>query len=133
MQEVITPAQQFPFEVVVQYDKEQGPMGIGLRPRQDRPSLHFVDAIYGDKETVALIGTIFRERMKTERNLDIHAGYGAANAESVLDAQLGRYILDAVTGSTVSDGMWTYIDRSGGNRLVRILRKARDTIYGRDE
>ncbi len=53
-------------------------------------------------------------------------------AEAVLN------ILDTVAGGHRADGssyagLWSDLDREGVNRLVRVLRRARDAAFGRDE
>jgi hypothetical protein len=133
MREIVTPSDHEFSQLVVQYNRDLASVGVGLEPQGEVPGLHFVDAIYGSVPTQTEIGRIFAERIKKDRGIDIHAGYSEANAESVLNNELGRMILDAVTGSSNLDGVWTWLDRAGVNRLVRLLRKARDAAFGRDE
>lgn len=133
MLERITPVEHNNHEVVIQHEKDHMQVGLGLEPRGDVPSQHFIDAIYGGVPSQTKIGTIFRERLLQDRGVNIHEGYAKANAQHILDDEIGRMILDAVTGSTTSDGLWTWLDRAGVNRLIRLLRKARDNAFGRDE
>lgn len=133
MQERVTPVGDDIPDLIVQFNHDLEQVGIGMEPRKDVPSKHMIDQIYGNANTQTMIGKIFRERIKEDRHIDIHEGYSAANAEEVLDNQLGRMILDAVTGSVALDGWWTWLDRPACNRLIRLIKKARDTAFGRDE
>lgn len=48
--------------------------------------------------------------------------------------EMGRLMLntlDVVAGMQY-DGLWASLDRQGVNRLIRILRKARDSAFGAD-
>lgn len=47
-----------------------------------------------------------------------------------------RATLDKLTGSgqlAAFTGLWGTLDRAGCNRAIRMLRKARDEAFGRDE
>lgn len=44
--------------------------------------------------------------------------------------QLGVDAVETVVGVT---GLWTDLDRRGCNDLIRVLRRARDSAFGRDE
>jgi len=47
------------------------------------------------------------------------------------DVQIG---VDPLTGNVAADsGLWADLDRQGCNDLIRILRRARDSAFGRDE
>lgn len=116
-------------DVVVQFDANLGTVGIGIEGTDGRS---LVDTLYAEHATE--IGRILRERLKADRSLDVHDGYQNANAQHVLDAELGRIALDAVTGSTGDyAGYWTWFERPQTNRLIRLLRKARDITFGKDE
>jgi len=49
--------------------------------------------------------------------------------------ETARAVLDAVTGSAtgMDTGVWADLDRRMINDTIRVLRKARDSAYGRDE
>lgn len=129
MQERVTPSGDDFAEIVVQHQPNFMSVGIGLEPRSEVPSQHFVDAIYGDVPGQTKIGQIFRVENDYLRHLD----FASSDQEVEFDNALGRAILDAIIGSAAVDGMWTWLDRSGVNRLIRLLRKARDSSFGRDE
>lgn len=135
MRERITPTSDDMPEIVIQYDKDRGPVGIGLEPRTTVPSQHFVDAIYGDVPTQTKIGKIFWEsKSKTVGDTMFNAlDFRDAESEADFYNTLGRAILDAVTGSSSTAALWTWFDRPAVNRMVRILRKARDITFGKDE
>lgn len=131
MQERITPLNDGFAEVVVQYNRDHGTVGIGLEPRSAVPGVHFVDAIYGGVPSQTAIGKIFFNNRR--QDFEEHIDFKSSDEEAEFFNQLGRDILDAVTGSSSMDGLWTWLDRPGVNRMVRILRKARDVTFGRDE
>lgn len=117
------------FDMLVQW--QVGDMvGIGIETPDGK---HIVDALYGEDESMEKIGHLFAEMLKKDRNIDAHEGYRNANALATIDMELGRMILDAVTGSEPYNGIWTWFDRGSCNRLVRLVRKARDFVFGRDE
>jgi hypothetical protein len=131
MQERVTPHGDDFAEVVVQWNNDLMSVGLGLEPRSVVPGLHFVDAIYGGVPSQTQIGKIFFE--KRRQDFEEHMDFATSDAEAEFYNQLGRDILDAVTGSSTTDGIWTWLERSGTNRLIRLLRKARDASFGRDE
>lgn len=50
------------------------------------------------------------------------------------DEEVGQAILDALDViAPTYRGLWATIDRADCNRLIRLLRKARDASFGRDE
>jgi len=131
MQERITPQGNDFAEIVVQWNPDHMSVGIGLEPRSEVPSQHFIDAIYGGVPSQTKIGKIFFE--KRRQDFEEHIDFRSSDEEAEFYNHIGRDILDAVTGSSSMDGLWTWLDRPGTNRLVRLLRKARDASFGRDE
>lgn len=110
--------------VVVQYSPDLMSVGLGIEYNDLNGvpgSYGIVDVIYGSDENLAEIGKLFREKL--------------SGVEILLnDKDLGRMILDAVTGSNDSfNSAWVWLDRPATNRAVRLLRKARDSAFGRDE
>lgn len=50
------------------------------------------------------------------------------------DNAIGENVLNAIDViAPTYRGLWADLDRAGVNRLIRILRKARDAAFGRDE
>lgn len=51
------------------------------------------------------------------------------------DRQIARLVLNTLDGAANGQygGVWVDIDRRGCNRLIGLIRKARDMAYGRDE
>lgn len=131
MQERISPSDDFTTDVVVQYTRDRALVGIGLEPQSNVPNAHFVDAIYGGVPSQTVIGKIFFE--KRRQDFQEHLDFQTSDDEAEFFNLLGRDILDSVTGSSSLDGLWTQLDRPGTNRLIRLLRKARDISFGRDE
>lgn len=118
-------------DLVVQWHPDQMMVGLGMELPDDIPNRHFVDAVYGNVPCQTKIGKIFFQRRRQDfpENID----FQTSDQEAEFFNQLGRDILDAVTGSELSDGLWTWMDRPHINRLIRLLRKARDAAFGRDE
>lgn len=61
------------------------------------------------------------------------------NMESSTDEEIGCVLLNvldvAATGPSVTGsyaGLWATLDRQGCNRLIRVLRRARDSAFGAD-
>jgi len=119
------------FDIVLQYHPEHMTLGIGMKPRTDIPQKHFVDKIYGEVPTQTEIGRIFHSRVN-DLGWDMRE-FNDSDSEADFHNKLGRAILDAVTGSTYADGMFTWLDRPGSNKLIRLTRKGRDVSFGRDE
>lgn len=132
MQERVTAQEADLFDIVIQFGQDQGMLGLGLEPRKDIPSKHFVDAIYGDVPNQTRIGKIFFDQLR-ECDLSKQTTFASSDAEAEYFNNLGRRILDAVTGSTPADGLWTWLSRPASNRLIRLIRNGRDKCFGRDE
>lgn len=51
------------------------------------------------------------------------------------DARVGEAVLNLMDEMTILEytGVWADLSRDGCNRLIRIVRKARDSAYGADE
>jgi hypothetical protein len=107
-------------------------MQVGVETLDGRA---IVDVLYGSDEALERIG-----RGAVNANLARMPEFGARPGvpESVLWAELGRGLLDVITGNPNDPGvsytgLWVTLDRYGCNRLIRALRKARDSAFGRDE
>lgn len=99
-------------------------MGIGFEPSSDSPNV--------DDATLVRIGRIFFD--KRRQDFEKHIDFKSLDDQNYFYRQLGRDILDSVTNASDVDGSyWTWLDRPAVNRLIRLLRKARDNAFGRDE
>lgn len=135
MKEKVTPTVAGSCDVHIQFYNDLVDVGLGLEPKMgpDIPTHHFIDMIYGERHTQVQIGKIFFDQM-SEIGLRLERpDFQDVNSEEDFYNNLGRRILDSVTGSSPVTGLWTWLDRPAINRLIRLLRKARDTAYGRDE
>lgn len=114
------------FRLVVGWNRDMD-VQVGIET-DDQPDgqHHLVDHVYGGE--AATIGAALRARLGLDELYDREG--------SQLDydnADLGRMVLDAVTGSTpFGTSVWTHPDRQGINRMIRLLREARDQAYGKD-
>lgn len=135
MQERVHPSRDDFLDVVVQHNPDQMSLGIGLEPRVDITQKHFIDQIYGGVPQQTEIGRILIARLISEfavfNRIDLQ--FKSKDEEADFYNDLGRAVLDAVTGSYADFSMWTWLDRPATNRLIRLLRKGRDSAFGRDE
>lgn len=132
MQEVIHGMDDDFFDIVLQYHPDHMTLGIGLKPRGDIQSNHFIDKIYGGVDNLARIGKIFCDESISSWEWTLPE-FKDSDSQHQFYSQVGRGILDAVTGSTYADGMFTWLDRPGSNKLIRLTRKGRNLSFGQDE
>jgi len=121
-------------DVLVQYHPDQNDVGIGLELSRSVPGLGFIDVLFGDVETQTEIGKILAERLQKDFGYS-STEFASNDGEAEYMNRLGRACLDAVTGSKVNEfnnSLWAWFDRPAVNRLIRLLRKARDTSFGPD-
>jgi len=58
----------------------------------------------------------------------------AARSPMASDEEVGRNLLNALDAAGMCySGLWTIFGREECNRLIRLLRRARDSAFGRDE
>lgn len=95
-----------------------------------------VSMLYGDGDACRLVGLRVCERLGHRLDQSVQTD----EDKNLALMQLGREVLNIVEASqsnpTVAPsytGIWSTLDRAGLNRLIRVLRRARDAAYGRDE
>lgn len=66
-----------------------------------------------------------RETIRTDGDTCVRVGWLSSRG-----VQVGVDKIESVVGET---GLWTDLDRKGCNDLIRVLRRARDSAFGRDE
>lgn len=132
MQERISPVgnNSYP-ELLIQHEATHDLVGLGMEPSSDVPGLHFLDALYGGAPNQTEIGKILAGRFN-ELGIVIRE-FPTSDIEVEWYNNLGRAVLDAVGGSNSDASLWTWLDRPAVNRMIRLLRKARDNAFGRDE
>jgi len=81
--------------------------------------LDLVEDLYGSCGSMEAIGKA------------LHYAYNSGGFSPSLE-QAGRQVLDIVTGVATYNGIWSTLDRDAVNRLIRVLRKARDQAFGAD-
>lgn len=86
----------------------------------DGKSLYWL-LLGNSKEQLAKVGTAVREAMRSLPD------------DSWDPEDAGRAALDALDTLGHYEGVWTDLTRYDCNRLIRILRRARDAAFGRDE
>lgn len=112
---------------------------LGVETNDDRPLLRMLC-----ESNVALLGTIVKHVVDNHGPVDS----GKTGRPWSDDAVVGEALLSLLSGSGPAAefeidgppvasftwrGVWADLDREGCNRLIRLLRKARDSAYGRDE
>lgn len=115
-----------PFQLEVGWQKDQD-VQVGVVTHDGR---HLVDYIYADEEPKigeALYGSLVEDGWLERRD------FRTKEAEADFFKQLGRLVLDCVTGSTpFGAGVYWHPTRKQINEAIPLMRKARDSAYGRD-
>lgn len=94
-----------------------------------------VTKLYGDEMALDRIGRLVRELILGDQPLPMVEGRKVYPT----DSEVGRQVLDIVEASQSSPGetsytaVWANLSRHAVNQLIRMLRKARESAYGRDE
>lgn len=133
--------------VEVGWQRDLGGVQVGLEvPSESDGVHHLVDHLYGADATMERIGehvaTLINggsdgcvlDALHTLRTMPTRTT--KEQAEDVRTARriIGRHVLDAVTGASEGyTGWYTHLDRGAVQRLIRLLRKARDAAWGADE
>jgi hypothetical protein len=134
-----------PFQITVGWHREAGEVQVGVEtvdPGSGR--LHLVDYVYGDTLTMKTIGELLTQKL-AEAGLTIaRVDPDGMCSQVTFDndtasyngyiSTLGRSVLDAVTGSTpFGNSVWSHLRRTQINDLIKLLRRARDGAFGKDE
>lgn len=116
------------YDVKVGWEPERD-VQIGVTVADPTP---LVNTLYGDQETLEAVGL----------NLKARFGIGVDDAlsdeeKSEVMREIARTALSTLT-ECANDGapyygVWATLDRAGCNRVIRVLRRARDSAFGRDE
>lgn len=81
-------------------------------------------------ERLAKLGAIVRGVVEANAAVD----NGTTGRSALPDADVGRDLLNALdVAYGPCDGLYVSLDRGRVNRVIKMLRKARDAAYGRDE
>lgn len=64
---------------------------------------------------------------------DIHVGWArdSSDVQVGVETHDGQHVV-SLDGQDYA-GLWCTLNRAGCNRLIRLLRQARDTAFGKDE
>jgi hypothetical protein len=109
---------------------------VGVTVQTDGATL--LRQLYGSQEAAERIGRSAAKRGWPQA-VDSDCDSDSERAEMV---RIGREVLGVVEGTRAEDpeatgpgysGVWSTLDRYSINRLIRSLRKARDSAFGRDE
>lgn len=96
--------------------------------------------LYGDNQQLERIGKMLEQRGWPMPDRD--TGNGDSSEETAEDRRVaGRGLLDLIEGAIGPvdpenysyTSVWASLDRAGCNRLIKIVRRARDAAFGRDE
>lgn len=126
--EVVQPAGRGPFAVKVGWSHENNLVQVGVETDDGRSLFwELLESKVSELGEAAMRAVTAEQRIREANKV----GENGPPADSVY---VGREILNAMDVATLSyRGVWSDLDRDGCNRLVRILRKARDAAFGRDE
>lgn len=81
---------------------------------------------------LAVLGALARNIVARRAEANIAVDYPLQSPDA--DTNIGRDLLNALdTTYGPMDGMYVSLNRRGVNDMIRLLRKARDSAYGRDE
>lgn len=121
-------------DLVLQHNEDLMQVGIGLEPRTEVPNAHFIDAIYGGVPTQTAIAKTLLEKLR-ELGVSVEQpDFFDSDSEAEWLNSVGRATLDSVIANGGPQAsLFTWIDRPAVNRLIRLLRKARDSAFGKDE
>src|SRR3954464_7785836 len=97
------------------------------------------------RETVPAQAGLFELKVGWSTERDVQVGIEVADGRSIVDWLLGltpgrpeaarirQAVVDAVGEEPASfTGLWGNLDRAGCNRLIELVRRARDSAYGKD-
>lgn len=114
-------------------DRDEVQVGVGYTGSNGE-QYHLVDAIYGDPDLLADIGSSLVTALKDQNSSLSDALRLIEDGKREGYACVGRQVLDAVTGSTpAGTAVWADLDRRGVNALIKLLRRARTAAFGQDE
>lgn len=139
--ETIRPIHDDQPELQVQWGAHEVQFGIETPP-DPSTGLHrsLVDHLYGDAPTQTQIGRFLVYGLDAPGDLDVLLRAVREAPDSDVEAEhlcaLGRHVLNAVTASSTGGGwtgLWTTLGRPGLNRVVKVTRRARDVVHGKDE
>lgn len=116
-----------PFAVRVGWSGEGGHVQIATVTHQER-SMWWQTLGYNE-DIQAEFGAKIREIVAAGSAIDD----GQKGRPEVTDRELAHNILNWMDVWRNSDGLYVGLDRTGCNRVIRLLRKARDAAFGRDE
>lgn len=112
-----------PFDVRVGWSRDRD-VQVGVGEYEDR-SLLWV--LFGDEENRKRLAVEFSELLSKQ-------GFGRCEVDDEFVKQVFNTI-EAKTGDVgyTYSSVWSTLDREECNRLIRLVRKARDQAFGRDE
>lgn len=104
--------------------------------------------LYGDQESLAKLGSALHSAVRAMKydsgnvqpeRIDAETRLGLAlqakgDDWASADREVGRALLDLIESTQPNHtGLWATLTRQQVNRLIRMLRRARDSVYGKDE
>lgn len=110
------PAVTDPYRVQVGW-RPDGGVQVGVALLEGRSILW---QLFGDEKTLGHLGSEVEKMGQISYDGDVHRG------KALLDT------LDVASNGGYA-GLWSDLDRRGCNDLIRVLRRARDSAFGRDE
>lgn len=128
-----------PFEVQVGWHAD-GDVQLGVEQMEGRSLLW---ALYGDRENLSRVGGELHSwfqmwmRQSDETSLqtdDEKQAYAIDLATTLLNMiESGPVDTDVLRNKNGYTGLWATLDRNDCNKVIRVLRTARSSAFGKDE
>lgn len=129
MIETILPSDDSQPRIGIQYDQHFNHVNVGLLAPAENGNV--LKAYYADDELGELGEAVITALSKAGWEIRRPADSGNAEPGTYTSATIGNAVLEAFHDQ-LGDSLWTYLERPSVNRLIRLLRKARDTAFGAD-
>ena len=128
-----------PFVLTIGWERDAQVVQVGIRTADGDSAgtpgqHHIIDEVYGDVPTRTRIGALLIDRLQADLPGFMNpVDFKSSDEQAEYLADLGRMVLDSVTGSDpFGTSIWATMTRDGINRAVRLLRRARDAAFGAD-
>lgn len=96
------------------------------------PSTTVATALYGNAENVTRIGTALSEALIFGGWIPPKLKEFDSPDENYPEYWIGTKIINLLDDDAYK-GLWSLLSREDCNRLIKVVRRARDQAYGRDE
>lgn len=124
-----------PFMLAVGWDKDHD-MRVGIQV-VDRETDILHHLFGGDPESLRSVGAAFHKWLYRGDGLPIMPqDFRSSDEQDKAFQEAGASVLELVAGTRTfieRDGVWVNIDRRESNGFIQLLRRGRDSAYGKDQ